>query len=53
MDEKLAWDIYYAQICSWGLHPGWQKYATKAPTIEECAEMADAMLEQRKERWPQ
>ncbi len=47
MDEKMAWDIYYAAIVSMTLHPGYTREGTAKPSLENCAELADQMLKYR------
>ncbi len=47
MDDKMAWDMYFAGLVSMTLHPGFNKPNTPKPTIEECAEIADEMLKYR------
>lgn len=45
------WDLFFMQICSWRLHPGYLKPGVEPPSLEECAELADAMLAERNRRW--
>lgn len=44
------WDIYYASLVGWLLHPGYQKPDTIKPTLEEIADLADQMKEIRNAR---
>ncbi len=53
MNEQAAWDIYFAQLCSWRLHPGYLRDETIPPTYKQIAYMADEMLKQRALRWAQ
>jgi len=53
MNEQAAWDIYYAQLVSWSLHPGYVRPEVNALTLVECAALADKMLKEREVRWPQ
>ena len=38
-----TWQIYFATLAAWRLHPGYRKL-NNAPTLRECAEMADEMM---------
>ena len=42
MDE---WDIYFATIVGMQLHPGYTREGTEPLTIEQCAQLADKMME--------
>ncbi len=44
------WDIYFATLAGWTLHPGYQKPGTTAPDLIHCAELANKMMEIR--QWP-
>ena len=44
------WDVYFASLCGWMLHPGYSKPGTPRPTLEQIAEMADQMEEIRNAR---
>lgn len=44
------WDLYFAQLAAWRLHPGYQREGAKVPSFSEIAEMADEMLKER-EKW--
>ncbi len=48
MDDKTAWDIYFAGLVAMTIHPGFQRPDTVKPTLEQCAEMADQMLKYRR-----
>lgn len=52
MDEKDAWDIYFIGCVGWGLHPGYQRENTEKLSMDDCATLADQMLQKRRERWP-
>jgi hypothetical protein len=45
-----VWDLYFSALCSWLLHPGYNREGTERPTIVDCADIADAMLEVRNAR---
>jgi hypothetical protein len=45
-----VWDLYFSALCSWVLHPGYLREGAVRPSIEQCAEIADAMLKVRNER---
>jgi len=47
MDDKMAWDIYFAGLVAMTIHPGFNKPNTPKPTLEDLAEMADQMLKYR------
>ena len=51
MDRKIAWDIYFGGIMSINYHPGTTKENAKRLSIEECAQIADAMLKERDKRF--
>lgn len=45
-DELLSWDMYFVAVVSMAFHP-----RTKLKmTLEDCARIADEMLELRRER---
>lgn len=44
------WDLYFMQVASWLLHPGYQREGTKVPSLEDIADMVDAMMEVRNKR---
>lgn len=45
-----VWDLYFASLVSFTAHPGYLREGTHKPTIEECAAMADAMVDERNKR---
>ena len=40
-----TWDLYFASLCGWMLHPGYQREGAESPTLRQCAELADSMEE--------
>lgn len=52
MDEKTAWDMYFAGIASIRFHPRNDKPDdTIAEKVENAAKIADHMVIQRRKRW--
>ena len=49
-DAVTVWDAYFAGIVALACHPGYERENTTRPTIEECALIADEMLEERNKR---
>ncbi len=45
-EEELAviWSGYFCTLVGWGEHPGYNRDNCTQPTLEQCAEKADAML---------
>ena len=50
MDDKASWDLYFAGIVGWTLHPGYLRENAERPNLEECAKLADEMLKIKQER---
>lgn len=50
MTGQDAWELYYSTLCSWYLHPGYQREGTVRPSLEEIADIADEMLKVRNKR---
>ena len=42
-----VWDLYFAQVVGMNLHPGNLRPNATPMTLEECAELADKMMEVR------
>lgn len=42
-----VWDIYFHMIVGWQFHPGYLRDGTTSLTLEECAQIADKMMEIR------
>ena len=49
--RRLAWDCYFSGVMSISLHPGTTRDAAVSRSVEECAEIADAMLTERDKRF--
>ena len=50
LETFQQWDIYFASLAGWMLHPGYQREDTTVPTIQQIADMCDAMMEERNAR---
>ena len=48
--DQAVWDMFFAEVAGWSIHPGFNRENAKQPTISECADMADEMLRVRNER---
>jgi hypothetical protein len=48
--RRLAWDCYFAGVLSISMHP--KAGHEGARSVEECAAIADRMLEERELRFP-
>ncbi len=51
MDEKTAWDVYFAGICSIRFHPKNDDNHPAESEVAYAATVADLMMRQRKKRW--
>lgn len=45
-----VWDIYFSGIVGWSLHPGYLREGVRPLTLDECADLADDMMEVRQWR---
>jgi len=43
----MAWDMYFASIVSMSIHPGTNRENAIKRSVEQCARLADEMMEQR------
>lgn len=49
-----VWDLYFATIAGWTLHPGYQREGSTNLTLDQAAAIADQMVKLREERqWQQ
>lgn len=48
-----VWDVYFASLCGWMLHPGYLRDEESRPSVEEIASIADEMMEARANRFPE
>ncbi len=46
------WDLYYASLMAFTLHPGYLKPGSNPPSPADVAVLADEMLKEREKRWP-
>ena len=51
MEERDEWIIYVAGLLSMSVHPGAGTRDHKPLTLEDCARMADEMVQRRKLRY--
>lgn len=49
-DEQRLWDIFFQGIVGWQQHPGYARNNVEPLTLEECAELTDAMIKVRNKR---
>ena len=40
-----TWELYFATIVGMSMHPGYEREGTERPSLEECADKADEMME--------
>jgi|LauGreDrversion4_2_1035121.scaffolds.fasta_scaffold2434462_2 hypothetical protein len=49
--RMAAWDMYAAGVLSMAMHPGTTRDKQRPMTIEEIAQLADQLLEERDKRF--
>jgi len=49
MEERVAFDMYFASLCSMQVHPGAGTKEHRKLTLEECRDMALEMVRIRRE----
>lgn len=47
-DEQIAFDMYFASVCSMQVHPGAGTKEHRKMTLQECRDMAMEMIEIRR-----
>lgn len=47
MVPVTVWDMYFAGLVSIAMHPGYLRPGTARLSLEDCAELADEMVELR------
>lgn len=53
MDDKTAWDLYFANLTAMRFHPKNDAHTRDlVPVIAWCAHIASKMVEQRNRTWP-
>ncbi len=51
MNKQAVWDLYFAGVVGWTLHPGYLKEGMeKTRTFNDCADIVDEMMKVRDER---
>lgn len=53
VEERLAWDVYFASVMAMQLHPGFSRDGAHPMTMQECAIFADMMICERRKRCPE
>jgi len=48
IEERVAFDMYFASLCSMQVHPGAGTKEHRKLTLEECRDMAMQMIEMRR-----
>jgi len=51
MSDAQAWDLYFASLMAFTIHPGYFKTPELLPSVQDMAKRADEMLVERRERW--
>lgn len=47
-----AWELYFLTIVGWQYHPGYCRDESKRMTLEQCADLANDMMEVA-DKWQQ
>lgn len=48
--DQAVWDAFFSGVVGWQLHPGYSRENVEPMTLEECAELANAMMKVRKRK---
>jgi len=51
VDKESLFALYFSGVLGWQLHPGYSREGVKRLTVDECAELAEKMVEITKEKY--